>query len=41
MMAYVSKSLDRVLDYMKMDAQRTCVGKTSTVVGLDGAPQLV
>ena len=41
MVAYLDKSLERVLAFMKMDAHRTCVGKTPTVVGLDRAPQLV
>jgi len=41
MVAYLDKYLERVLAFMKMDAHRTCVGKTPTVVGLDRAPQLV
>jgi len=41
MVAYVIGYLDGVLAYIKMDAHRTCVGKTPTVVALDRAPQLV
>jgi len=41
MVAYLDNPLERVLANMKVDAQRTCFGKTPTVVGLDRAPQLV
>jgi len=41
MVAYLTQYLNRVLAYMKIDAHRTCVGKTPTVMTLDRAPQLV